>query len=332
MSKIIITGGAGFIGSAIVCEFNSRGIDDILIVDELGKTEKWRNLVNLKFADFVHKDDFISQIEMGQLDNIDGIIHMGACSDTTQTDADFLLWNNYEYTKILAKWCIEHNKRFVYASSAATYGDGSLGFSDRENIIPNLHPLNIYAYSKQLFDLWALRNGLLDKIAGLKYFNVFGPNEYHKDDMRSVIHKAFEQISSTGKLKLFKSYDAKYSDGGQMRDFVYIEDAVDMTIYLYEHPKINGIFNCGTGNARTFKDLANAVFAAMDKPKNIEYIDMPDNLRDKYQYFTQADMDKIRKIGYSREFTSLENAIADYVKNYLMTDDRYFKLKSPNDK
>ena len=325
MSKIIITGGAGFIGSAIVWAFNRKNFDDILIVDELGKTEKWQNLVNLKFADFIHKDDFISQIEMGQFDNIDGIIHMGACTDTTQKDADFLLWNNYEYTKILANWCVELNKRFVYASSAATYGDGSLGFSDKEEFIPDLHPLNMYAYSKQLFDLWALRNNLFDKIAGIKYFNVFGPNEYHKGDMRSVVNKAFEQISSTGKVRLFKSYNPKYPDGGQMRDFVYVKDAVDMTIFLYEHPKINGIFNCGTGKARTFEDLAKAVFSAMDKPENIEYVDMPTELREKYQYFTQADINKIRKIGYSKRFASLEDAVSDYIKNYLMTEDKYLK-------
>lgn len=323
---IIITGAAGFIGSALVWGLNQRGFNEIIIVDDLQQDERWKNLVNLAFDDFIHKDEFIDYLQQGTLDDsIDGIIHMGACSDTTEQDADFLLRNNYEYTKFLALWCIEHEKRFVYASSAATYGDGALGFSDNHDTIPKLRPLNMYGYSKQLFDRWALDNGFLDKIAGLKYFNVFGPNEYHKGEMRSVVHKAFGQIAQTGKVRLFKSYHPEYKDGWQLRDFIYVKDAVDMTLWFYEHNDKNGIFNIGTGKARSFYDLAAAVFSALGKKTNIEYINMPAEIRDKYQYFTQADMKKLHKAGYRKRATSLEDAIGDYVKNYLATKNIFLK-------
>ncbi|MCD6417446.1 ADP-glyceromanno-heptose 6-epimerase [bacterium] len=317
---IVITGAAGFIGSALVWGFNRKNFDDIIIVDDLQQDERWKNLVNLSFYDFIHKDEFLSYLEGGTLnDSIEGIIHMGACSDTTEKDADYLLRNNYEYTKYLALWSIENNKRFVYASSAATYGDGSLGFSDSHDMIEKLRPLNMYGYSKQIFDRWALNNGFLEKIAGLKYFNVFGPNEYHKGDMRSVVHKAFEQIIETGRVRLFKSHRPDYEDGWQMRDFIYVKDAVDITIWLYEHTDKNGIFNVGTGKARSFFDLTSAVFNALGRKTNIEYIDIPENIREKYQYFTQAEMKKLHKAGYRKKATSLEDAIEDYVKNYLLT-------------
>jgi ADP-L-glycero-D-manno-heptose 6-epimerase len=323
---IIITGGAGFIGSALIWGLNKHSFDNIIVVDSLGIDEKWKNLVNLKFSDFEDKENFILKLEKGNFGNlIDGIVHMGACSSTTEKDADFLLHNNYEYTKRLALWCIRNNKRFVYASSAATYGDGSKGFSDDHTLLHSLKPLNMYAYSKHLFDLWALRGGLLNQIAGLKYFNVFGPNEYHKGEMRSVIHKAFDQIKETGKVKLFKSHNPKFKDGWQMRDFVYVKDAVNMTLFIYNNHAANGIFNIGTGIARSFYDLAVAVFKAIGVEENIEYIDMPDSIRDKYQYLTQADMTKISHIGYNKKRFSLEEAIDDYVKNYLMTEDPYLR-------
>jgi ADP-L-glycero-D-manno-heptose 6-epimerase len=217
----------------------------------------------------------------------------------------------------LAQWATEANVRFIYASSAATYGDGSKGFSDDEEKIEMLQPLNLYGHSKQLFDLWAHRNDLLKKIVGLKYFNVFGPNEYHKGDMRSFVVKAFEQINTTGKVRLFKSYKPEFKDGQQMRDFLYIKDAVDMTLFFYDNPKINGLFNIGAGKARTWNDLAKAVFIAMDKKPNIEYIDMPESIRNQYQYFTQADITKLHKAGYKKQITPLEDAIKDYVQNYL---------------
>ena len=316
---IIVTGGAGFIGSAIVWKHNQLGENKIIIVDELGTDDKWKNLVSLKFDDFVHKDDFISMILERDIPfEISSIIHMGANSSTTEKDADHLYSNNYLYTKELARYCLEKNIRFIYASSAATYGDGSLGFDDDENKLESLRPLNMYGYSKQLFDLWAKRNGAFDKIVGLKYFNVYGPNEYHKGDMRSVVHKAFEQIRDTGKVRLFKSLNPKYKDGKQLRDFIYIKDAVDITLFFLDKPNINGLFNLGTGRARTWNDLVTAIFNSLNKQINIEYIDLPEHLREKYQYFTEAKMDNIKKAGYNISIKGLEDGVADYVKNYLL--------------
>ncbi|MBT8378002.1 MAG: ADP-glyceromanno-heptose 6-epimerase [Ignavibacteria bacterium] len=311
---IVVTGGAGFIGSAIVWRLNQLGENKIIIVDELGKDEKWKNLVGLSFEDFIHKDEFITLVLEDELPiKIKTVIHMGANSSTTEKDADHLLFNNYEYTKELAKYSIKKDIRFIYASSAATYGDGSLGFNDEENKLETLQPLNMYGYSKQLFDLYAKRNGLLDKIVGLKYFNVFGPNEYHKNDMRSVVHKAFEQVRDTGKVKLFKSLNPEYKDGEQMRDFIYINDAVDMTLYFLDKKNNNGIYNVGSGKARTWNDLVAALFKAMNEPLNIEYIDLPEHLKDKYQYFTEAKIDKIKNAGYSKALNSLEDNVNDYV-------------------
>lgn len=316
---VVVTGGAGFIGSAIVWKLNQLGKTNIIIVDELGKDEKWKNLVGLKYEDFVNKLEFIEQILDDVVPyNIDAILHMGANSSTTEKDADHLMDNNYHYTKELAKYCVEKNIRFIYASSAATYGDGRMGFVDDETKLEMLRPLNMYGYSKQLFDLWAKRNDILDRIVGLKYFNVFGPNEYHKGDMRSVVHKAYEQVRDTGKVKLFKSLNINYKDGEQMRDFVYIKDAVDMTLHFLDKPDINGIFNIGAGKARTWNDLVKSLFNAVGKPLNIEYIDLPEHLAAKYQYFTEANLDKIKSSGYNQPTTSLEDGVNDYVKNYLL--------------
>jgi ADP-L-glycero-D-manno-heptose 6-epimerase len=325
---LVITGGAGFIGSALVWGFNLRGVDNILIVDSLGDSDKWKNLVNLKFADYLDKDIFIERLQRGVFDKIEGIIHMGAWTNTIETNADVLISNNFEYSKQLAQWCIEHNKRFVYASSAATYGDGRSGFSDDHKFLDKLKPLNIYGYSKHLFDLWLYRNGYLNRVAGLKYFNVFGPNEYHKKDMRSIIVKAFEQIKESGKVKLFKSYNPDYKDGHQKRDFIYVKDAVKMTLFVFINPEINGIFNVGTGCARTFYEAVLYVFKAMDKEVNIEYIDMPDSIRPKYQYFTEAQIDKICSFGYDREMYTLEDAVNDYIKDYLLKEDPHLKVNS----
>jgi ADP-L-glycero-D-manno-heptose 6-epimerase len=316
---IVVTGGAGFIGSAIVWKLNQLGKNQIIIVDELGTDEKWKNLVPLKFDDFIHKDDFVEMILDREVSfELSAIIHMGANSSTTEKDADHLFSNNYLYTKELAAYCLEKNIRFIYASSAATYGDGSLGFDDDENKLETLRPLNMYGYSKQLFDLWAKRNNVFNKIVGLKYFNVYGPNEYHKGDMRSVVHKAFEQIRDTGKVRLFKSLNPKYKDGEQLRDFIYIKDAVDMTLFFLDKPTANGLFNLGTGKARTWNDLVTAIFKSLNQPVNIEYIELPEHLRDKYQYFTEAKMDKIQKAGFGSSTKGLEEGVADYVKNYLL--------------
>ena len=316
---IIVTGGAGFIGSAIVWRLNELGSDNIIIVDELGKDEKCKNLVGLKFEDFVQKQEFIDHIRDEKiLYKIDAVIHLGANSSTTEKDADHLMTNNYKYTETLARFCLKNDVRFIYASSAATYGDGLNGFDDDESRIETLRPLNMYGYSKQLFDLWAKRHSAFNKIVGIKYFNVYGPNEYHKGDMRSVVHKAFEQVRDTGKVRLFKSRKPEYKDGEQMRDFVYIKDAVDMTLYFLDKKDKNGLFNVGAGKARTWNDLVTALFNAMSKPVNIEYINLPDTLADKYQYFTEANLDKLKSTGYNMPTTSLQDGVTDYVKNYLL--------------
>ena len=316
---IVVTGGAGFIGSTIVWRLNTLNREDIVVVDALGNDEKWKNLVGLNFHDFVHKDDFVNYLDSSKM-KIDAVIHMGANSSTTEKDADSLLRNNFEYTKKLAEYCLKNNVRFIYASSGATYGDGSLGFDDDESGLSRLRPLNMYGYSKSMFDLWALRRGVLNKIVGLKYFNVYGPNEYHKGDMRSVVNKAFEQVAQTGKVKLFKSANPKYKDGEQMRDFIYIKDAVEMTLFFLDNKNKNGIYNVGTGKARTWNDLVSALFKAINKPPNIEYVELPPHLLDKYQYFTEAKVDKLVNAGYSKSISSLEDGITDYVKNYLLKD------------
>ncbi len=319
---IVVTGGAGFIGSAVVWRLNQIGFENIVIVDRLDKGEKWKNLNGLKYEDVFHKDDFYEMITNNAFPyKVDSVIHLGACSSTTETDADYLLFNNFQYSQALARFCFEKDARFVYASSAATYGDGAQGYSDNEEEIENLRPLNMYGYSKQMFDLWVKKNGFLSKAAGIKYFNVYGPNEYHKGDMRSVVHKAFGQIRKTGKVKLFKSYISDYKDGEQMRDFIYVKDAVDMTLFLWENKNLNGIFNVGTGEARTWNDLVKALFDALEKPVNIEYIEMPEYLRPKYQYFTQADVSKIRKAGFNEPLFSLEEGVEDYVRNYLLKNE-----------
>ena len=315
---IIVTGGAGFIGSAIIAALNKRAITDILIVDEPGCTQKQKNLDNLSFTEYREKNDFLKMVIEKKIPApIQAVFHMGAISSTTETNVPLITKNNYEYTKLLAQWTIEADIRFIYASSAATYGDGQDGFDDDEQKLDTLKPLNLYGDSKHMFDLWAREAKLLDKIAGLKYFNVFGPNEYHKAGMRSFVLKAFEQINEKGKVALFKSYDPKYENGEYVRDFIYVKDAVDMTLFFYDNPKVNGLFNIGTGIARTWNDLVKATFAAMGKPVNIEYIDMPDSIRSQYQYYTKANITKLKAAGYEKQTTTLENAVKDYVQNYL---------------
>lgn len=317
----IVTGGAGLIGSAIVWELNRRGIDDILIVDNLASTEKWKNLVPLRYRDYLHRDAFLDRVRNGAWpDGVEGVIHMGACSSTTERDADFLMENNFHYSRDLCWAALRCGARFINASSAATYGDGSLGFSDSLELMPRLRPLNMYGYSKKLFDLWARDEDLLGRIVSLKFFNVYGPNEYHKGDMRSVVCKAVPQIRETGKLRLFRSDRPDYADGGQMRDFVYVKDCAALVAWFLEARDVNGIFNVGTGRARTWNDLAGAVFAAMDLPVNIEYVDMPAHLRGKYQYFTQADMSWMKRVDCPFAFRSLEDGVSDYVRGYLAGD------------
>ena len=319
---IVVTGGAGFIGSAFVWKLNREGINDIVIVDRLGTSEKWKNLVNLRFIEYIKKDDFLQMIYADQVPfKASAVVHMGACSSTTERDADYLWMNNYLYTCRLADWAIRNQVRFIYASSAATYGDGTKGFSDDDSRIPGLRPINMYGYSKQVFDLWVLKQQAEKKVAGIKFFNVFGPNEYHKGDMASVIFKSFNQIRETGRVRLFKSYRKEYGDGEQVRDFVYVKDCVDVLWWLLEHVEVNGIFNLGTGKARSWNDLVQAVFAAMGMKPSVEYIDMPPGLSAQYQYFTEANMDKLRATGCPLAFRSLEEAVQDYVANYLLKPD-----------
>lgn len=317
--KYIVTGASGLIGSGIIWGLNQRGIKDILAVDHLGTSDKWKNLRALHYEDYCEKDDFFAGLDKYASD-AEVIIHMGACSATTERDASYLIKNNYEYTRALAEFSLKNNIRFLYASSCATYGDGSLGYDDNEAELEKLRPMNMYGYSKHMFDLWAKRRKILRNITGVKFSNVYGPNEHHKGDMRSVVCRAFEQISETGKLKLFKSYRSEYADGEQMRDFLYIKDAVDMVLFLIEHPAGYGIFNIGSGKAETWNALGKAAFNAMNKPTRIEYIEMPEHLRDRYQYYTKAEMHKLRALGYEKEPMSLNDAIVDYIRNYSLVE------------
>ena len=315
MGKIIVTGGAGFIGSALVWRLNQLGYDDIIVVDRGDETGKERNLAPLRFNDFLNADEFIDGPDKHK--DTELILHMGACSSTTETNREYMMSNNYQYTCNLAAFAIENEIRFIYASSAATYGDGSDGMADGTDDLKKLRPLNLYGFSKHLFDLFAAEKGWFDRIVGLKYFNVFGPNENHKGDMRSLVNKAFDQINETGKLKLFKSADPNYSDGEFGRDFVYVKDAVGMTLFFMEN-EVGGLFNVGSGRMNTWNALAQAIFKALDSPMNVEFVEMPDKLRDKYQYHTQADLTRIRNAGYTAETAPLYEAVADYVRNYLM--------------
>ena len=322
---LIVTGAAGFIGRNVVAELNRRGIDELVLVDELGKDEKWKNLVGLRYEDLVSPEEFLGLIEDGTFAEARAVIHLGACSATTERDADFLLRNNYQYTRVLCNWALGNGVRFVYASSAATYGDGAQGYNDADEITPTLKPLNMYGYSKHMFDLWALKHGLFDQgeggnIVGLKYFNVFGPYEDHKGDMRSVVSKSFQQICTTGKVQLFKSYRPEFADGGQKRDFISVRDAVDVTLHfaLQEAEAPGGLFNCGTGQAHTWVELVTPVFEAMGLPRQIDFIAMPESLQGKYQYFTEAKVEKLRAVGYSKPFTPLGRAVEAYIRNFYL--------------
>lgn len=317
MEKLfVVTGGAGFIGSNLVAELNRRGEKNIVVVDNLNSEDKKINLASLKYLEYADKQDFRKTFLSGKLNNVATIFHLGACSSTTQTDEDYLLDNNFLYTRQLCEWCLKNNSRFIYASSAATYGDGSLGYSDTDDVTPALAPLNAYGKSKQMFDMWTLENSVLHRIAGIKYFNVYGPGEQHKGEMRSLINKAFTQIAQTDEMKLFKSHKPEYGDGEQLRDFVFVEDAVATTLFFHDNPNVSGLFNCGTGKARTWNDLAKAVFKAMHKETHIRYIDMPDTIRDRYQYYTEADMRKLTTAGFNRRFYPIEEGIQKYAKKY----------------
>lgn len=332
--RILVTGGAGFIGSALVWALNQRGKSDIVVTDFLGTEEKWKNLVALEFADYVEADVF--RRHLGQNAAVFGkfsaVFHLGACSSTTEKNAAYLIDNNYAYTKELAAWALAHGARFVYASSAATYGDGAQGMDDQDENLARLRPLNMYGYSKHLFDRHAQRVGWLSRMVGVKYFNVFGPNEDHKGDMRSLVNKAYQQILATGRVQLFKSHKPDFKDGEQMRDFLYVKDAVEMTLHFAEHAqgeRANGLYNLGSGEANTWLTLTRAIFAALKRDPQIEFIDMPEVLRGKYQYYTRADVAKLRAAGYARAMTPLTEAVRDYVQGYLAPEKKLGDLVAP---
>ncbi len=320
---ILVTGAAGLIGSAVVRELNRRGRKDLLLVDHLGTSEKWMNLRSLSFAHYLEKEQLLTALQTGShsLYGINVIFHLGACSSTTERDASYLMHNNYQYSIRLADFAAQKGIRMVYASSAATYGDGEHGFADSIDQIDRLRPLNPYGYSKHVFDLWLRDRRFEPSFAGIKYFNVYGPNEYHKGEMMSVVLKAYRQILADGKIKLFKSYRDDYRDGEQKRDFLYVEDAARMTVYLGLDSDVCGLFNAGSGQANTWIDLANAIFAALGKTPQIEFVEMPEHLRSKYQYYTCAPMDSLRAAGFQTPVTPLADAVKDYVQNYLMKDE-----------
>jgi ADP-L-glycero-D-manno-heptose 6-epimerase len=318
-SRVLVTGGAGFIGSAVVWELNRQGCTDIVIADSASQADRSGNLHALHFADYLDPYAALSALGSGSLGKFDFIFHLGGCSSTLEQDANYLRRNNFEFSRDLAAWALANEVRFLYASSAATYGDGSAGMDDRDpELLAKLRPLNLYAESKQMMDLHAWQQGWLDRVVALKYFNVFGPNETYKGEMRSVVHKSFAQVRETGVIGLFKSYRPEYGDGGQKRDFLYVKDAVAMTLHLAASPAANGIFNVGSGEAHTWNELASAVLGALGRPPRIAYIEMPEAIREKYQYFTRADIGKLRSTGYCRPIVSLEEAVHDYVVNYLV--------------
>ena len=316
---IIVTGGAGFIGSCVVRTLNDAGRDDIIIVDNVGETDKWMNMRNKRYIKYVHKSEFLK--ELPTYEGVEAIIHMGAQSSTTERNFDYLWNNNFEYTKALWNYCAEKQISFIYASSAATYGDGSQGFDDKTPI-DVLMPLNGYGYSKQLFDLWVLHQAKVKpaQAVGLKFFNVYGPNEYFKGSMASMVFHGFNQIKADGEIRLFKSCNPDYEDGGQLRDFVYVKDICSVIKWLLEHPMVNGLFNVGTGRAQSFRELAEATFHALGMKPNIKYIDMPEKLRGKYQYYTKAEMQKLQDMGYDKTFADLQQGVTDYVQNHLAKD------------
>lgn len=321
---IVVTGAAGFIGSCLVAGLNEAGYNDLVLVDDFTKVDKQLNYSHKRYSLLVHRDDFFTWLDQEQA-SVQYIFHLGARTDTTEFDVSIHTRLNLEYSKRMWQACVRYGIPLVYASSAATYGDGTLGFNDEDlSVLPDLKPLNPYGDSKQAFDLWALAQEKKPyQWVGLKFFNVYGPNEYHKGRMASVIFHAYNQISTSKSMKLFRSHRPDYADGGQLRDFIYVKDVVQLCLWLMHHRKVTGLFNLGTGEARSFKDLAHGVFKAMDVPISIEFIDTPLDIRDKYQYFTQATMEKLKNAGYTHPFTKLEAGIQDYVSNYLKNSKYY---------
>lgn len=319
---IVITGGAGFIGSALLWALNERGRDDIIVVDQINHDQKELNLAPLRYEQLLSIDEFRRQLSEGRLNKMDisAIFHLGACADTTETSWPYLLDNNVHYSQEIIRYCYDLNIRCMYASSGAIYGDGAQGYSDEHELFDMFKPLNLYGKSKLTVDVWARDGGFLDKVVGLRYFNVFGPNEYHKDEMRSVVLKKFEQFQKEGVIELYKSYRDDFADGEQKRDFIYIKDAVAATLFFFDNPELNGVFNIGTGTATTWNEVAKALAKALQKKPNIRYIDMPKQLRSQYQYFTQADISKLKEAGFTKKMQSVPKAMEEYVNDYLVAN------------
>ena len=324
----VVTGGAGFIGSNIVAALAARGAE-VVVCDWWRSDERWRNVAKHEIAEIVAPEDGLAWLER-HAKSVQAVIHMGAISTTTETDVDLIVANNVKATLGLIQWCTESQTRLIYASSAATYGDGAAGFDDTFSrpALARLRPLNAYGWSKHLVDrriavLVEQARSLPPQWVGLKFFNVYGPNEYHKGSMQSVIAKNFALVRTSSPLALFRSYRPDYTDGGQLRDFIYVQDCADVVLWFLDHPEVSGLFNLGTGRSRTWLDLAHALFDAAEQPRKIEFIDMPPGLIEKYQYFTEAKMAKLRAVGYDKPFTSLEDGIAKYVRNYLGAHDPY---------
>lgn len=317
---VIVTGGAGFIGSALVWGLNKAGKSDILLVDDVDHNEKEHNIGGLSYEELVGIDDFHKRLLVGGYDQleIEAVLHMGACANTMERRWNFLLKRNVEYSQDVIRWCTDRGVRCIYASSAAVYGDGKQGFTDNDDLFDYLKPLNLYGKSKLDVDIWARDSGYLDEVVGLRYFNVFGPNEAHKENMQSVIGRKYMQIEQEGSIGLFKSYRDDFEDGEQARDFVYIKDVVKVVLYFLEQKELSGIFNVGCGVARTWNSVAKAIFSALDRVGDIRYIEMPQELREQYQYRTVADIGKLRGIGFKCDFTPLEEAVSEYINEYLV--------------
>jgi len=332
MSKdiVLVTGGAGFIGSNIVAELCGGDAFEVAVCDRLRSAEsgKWRNLAKHGIADFIAPEELFPWLDR-RVDRVSGIVHMGAISSTTEPDADLIIHSNFGLSRDLWNWAATHQRRFIYASSAATYGDGSLGFDDADDLgaLKSLRPLNAYGWSKALFDIYARREAMRgsspSQWAGLKFFNVYGPNEHHKGGMKSVVAQIWPTVMAGETIKLFRSHRADYEDGGQLRDFVHVQDAAKVAAWLLTVPQLSGVYNLGTGVARSFRDLALATFAAAEREPRIAYVDTPEVIRDKYQYFTEARMERLRALGYNTPFLSLEAGVGDYVLSYLATPDPY---------
>ncbi len=330
MQTFVVTGGAGFIGSNIVAGLQERYPDArIVICDIFGTEDKWRNIARHPVDEILAPQEIFYWLETFAHE-VDAVIHMGAISSTTERDGDLMVETNYSLPKLLRAWCVEHDKRFIYASSGATYGGGEHGFDDDDSVeyLAKLQPLNTYAWSKCSFDYYIARSVARGEpqpaqSVGLKFFNVYGPNEYHKEEQSSVLYRIFPHARVGRPVQLFKSYNPDYPDGGQLRDFVYVKDCVSVVLWFLENPQASGLFNVGSGKARTFEDLARALFAAVGKEPQISYMDMPHELRGKYQYFTEAKMDRLKAAGYTQPFHTLEDGVKDYVQNYLMQDNQH---------